>query len=262
MGKITDALRKAAEERLSRLGKKVEDTYIVNVMPRTTGDLKIDPHVVLHSDPTSPISEQYKILRTNLVSLSTGNKPLKAFVVTSAIHGEGKTITSINLAMALATDLAKKSVVLVDADMRKSRVAKYLGAEIQSGLSEYLSGTADLDSVLLNTGIENLSFIPAGKVPNNPSELLGSGKMKELIGVLKAKFDFVIFDTPPIVPVTDPVVIGSQVDGVIMAIQAGRTQRGVIKHAINLVNQARAKLLGHVMTNVEYHIPEYIYRYL
>jgi len=262
MGKITDALKKAAEERLARLEKRAEDTYAVNVRPRATADLRIDPHVVLYSDPRSPITEQYKILRTNLQSLSTGPKAMKTFVVTSAIHGEGKTITCINLAMALSTDTAKKSVVLVDADMRKSRIAKYLGADVQIGLSEYLSGKTDLENVLLGTGIENLSFIPAGNVPDNPAELLGSAKMKELIGILKAKFDFVIFDTPPIIPVTDPVVIGSQVDGIIMAVQAGRTQRGVIKHAVNLINQARGKLLGHVMTNVEYHIPEYIYRYL
>ncbi len=261
MGKITEALKKAAEERLARLEKRPEEKLVVTVHPKTIEGLNIDPHIVLHSDPHSPISEQYKILRTNLQSLSNGNKPVKSFIISSAIHGEGKTVTAINLAIALATDLAKKSVILIDADLRKSKITKYLGIDTEVGLSEYLTDGLTLDSVLLNTGIENLTLLPAGKTPHNPAELLGSFRMKELLGILKPKFDFIIFDTPPVIPVTDPGVIGSQVDGVVMVIQAGRTQRGVVQHAASLLNQARAKLLGYIMTSVEFHLPHYLYKY-
>ena len=126
-----------------------------------------------------------------------------------------------------------------------------------------LSDGVGLDDAFLNiAGIENLTILPAGKTKHNPAELLGSGKLKNLMSVLKNKYDYVIFDTPPIVPVTDAGLIGAQADGVIVVVQANRTQRGVIKHSESLLKQAQAKLLGYILTNVQYHIPAYIYRYL
>jgi len=263
MGKITDALKKATEDRLSRIDKKAAHKYIVKVDPKITKDFNIDPHVVTFSDPASPVSEQYKIFRTNLLSLSSASKPIKTIGVTSAIHNEGKTITALNLAVTLAHDLNKKSILFVDADLRKSRTQKILGIDkIDSGLSEYLQDSLTLDSILIKTGIQNLTLLPAGKSPKNPAELLSSYRMKELLKTLTSHFDYIILDTPPVIPVTDPSVIGSQLDGMIVVIQAGRTQRNVVKHAKNLLTQARVNLLGYVMTNVEFHLPQYLYRYM
>ena len=263
MGKITDALRKAAEDRLARIEKRPQHSYVVNVDPGITKNLNIDPHVVAFSDPTSPVSEQYKILRTNLLSLASPTRPVKAIGITSAIHSEGKTITALNLAITLARDLNKKSILLVDADMRRSRIHKILGIDkIDLGLSEYLQDGLSPDNALIKTGIDNLTLLAAGKPPRNPAELLSSHKMKELIGLLRNNFDYVIYDTPPVVPVTDPSVLGSQIDGMIMVIQAGRTQRNIITHAKHLLDQARVKTLGYVMTGVEYHLPQYLYRYM
>src|SRR6185436_15802456 len=98
--------------------------------------------------------------------------------------------------------------------------------------------------------------------PENPAELLDSEKMKRFILEMKSQFDHIIIDTPPIISVTDAGIVGAQADGVIMVVQAGRTQRGIVKRATELLQQTHAKILGHVLTNIEYHLPEYIYRYL
>jgi len=263
MGKITDALKKVAEDRLARLDKKPTHSYVVNVDPKITKKFNIDPHVVAFSDPASPVSEQYKTLRTNLMSLSSTKKPIKTIAITSAIHNEGKTITALNLSITLAHDLNKKSILFIDADLRKSRVQKILGIDkIESGLSEYLQDSLSLDNVLIKTAIENLTLLPAGKGPRNPAELLSSYRMRDLLKTAKQHFDFIILDLPPVIPVTDPGVIGAQVDGVIVVVQAGRTQRHIIHHAKHLLDQAKANVLGYIMTSVEYHLPQYLYRYM
>ncbi len=257
MGRITDALKKVADERIQRIQKKPEIEYVV----KRIEDTKIEPHIVSFHDPSSPIGEQYKIIRTNIQSLSAARN-LKTFVITSSINGEGKTVTSVNLAMTMAHDLNNKKILLLDADMRKGKTAKYLGINISPGLSDILKGSVEPDSTFVSPGIDNLTIIPSGKVPKNPSELLGSKKMKVLLESLKSRFDYILIDTPPVVPVTDSCILGAIADGVIMVIQAGRAQRDVVKHAEHRLAQAHAKTIGYVMTNVEYHLPQYLYRYI
>jgi protein-tyrosine kinase len=263
MGKITDALKKAAEDRLTRMDKEIQHSYIVKVDPSITKNLKIDPHVVAFTDPLSPVSEQYKILRTNLLSLSSPTKPIKTIGITSAVDNEGKSLTGLNLSITFAHELNNRSVLFLDADMRKSRVQKVLGIDkIDAGLSDYLQDGITLDNILIKTGIPNLTVLPAGKSTKNPAELLSSNKMKELLKTVKMNFDYIIIDLPPVMPVTDPCVIGTLIDGMIMVIKAGKTQRQLVTHARNLLQQAKVKILGYVMTHIEYHLPQYLYRYM
>lgn len=261
MGKITDALKKATEERLQRIDKitkiKEQDQLII----KKIGDSKVDARLITYFDPKALITEQYKILRTNFLSLNK-NKPPKQVVITSALHSEGKTITSLNLAFTLSQAVKKPKILLIDADMRRGRMSKYLGIQQETGLSELLRGRITLQEALFNLEIDNLSFMAAGAVPHNPAELLSSENMQTLLKDVGSQFDFVLIDTPPIISVTDSGIVGAMVDGVVMVIQAGRTQRGVIKRATELLYQAHARLIGHVLTNIEYHLPEYIYRYL
>jgi capsular exopolysaccharide synthesis family protein len=262
MGKITEALKKAAQERISRLeklDKKAEVKY--EFIAKKTVDSKIDPRIVSFYDPKSSVAEQYRILRTNIQAIS-GSKPLKAITITSSIHSEGKTITAINLAVSMAQDLGKKDILLVDADLRRARISKYLGFNSELGLADLITNGSNVDDALINIGINNLTILPAGKIPHNPAELLGSAKMKNLISLLKSKYDYIIFDTPPVISVTDAGLLGAQTDGVIMVVQAERTQKGVVEHSEGLLKQAQAKVLGYILTNVQYHIPGYIYRYL
>lgn len=262
MGKLTEALKKAAAERMARierLDRKAETKYEFIVKKKV--DSQIDPRIVTFHDPTSSVAEQYRTLRTNLQAINS-KTPVKALTITSSINGEGKTITAINLAISMANDLSNKDILLVDADLRKARISRYLGFQAEVGLADLITNGSNIDDMLLNIGINNLTVLPAGKIPHNPAELLCSVKMKNFISQLKSKYEYIIFDSPPIIPVTDAGLLGSQTDGVIMVIQAERTQKGIIKHSEVLLKQAQAKLLGYILTNIQYHIPGYIYRYL
>ncbi|MBF0483985.1 MAG: CpsD/CapB family tyrosine-protein kinase [Candidatus Omnitrophica bacterium] len=262
MGKITDALKKAAQERLGRLDKISNiSEHRGKIIVRKVTDSKVDVRLVPYFDPKALISEQYKILRTNIMSLHKKNS-LKTIVMTSSIHSEGKTITSLNLAITLAQATQKPKVLLIDADMRRGRIRKYLGISSKFGLSEILSGKATIEDSIFQLDVDHLSFISSGEVPHNPSELLDSEAMQNLLKELRSQFDFILIDTPPIVPVTDAGIIGSMADGVVMMIEAGRTHRGVVHRAAELLNQAHCKIIGYVLTNIQYHLPQYIYRYL
>ncbi|MBP9853817.1 MAG: CpsD/CapB family tyrosine-protein kinase [Candidatus Omnitrophica bacterium] len=261
MGKITNALKKAAEERLTRIEKISQIKERDRLILKKIGASNMDPSVITYFDPKALISEQYKILRTNILSMNKG-KPPKTFIITSSIHAEGKTITALNLAVSLAQAVHKPRVLLVDGDLRKGRVGYYLSVERKIGLSEVLRGEADVKDAVFHIELENLAFIAAGHSPEYPSELLSSENFRKFLNHMQAEFDHIIIDTPPIIAVTDAGILGSQVEGVLLVVQAGRTQRGIVKRAEELLFQSHAKIMGHVLTNIEYHLPEYIYRYL
>ncbi|MDP3791004.1 MAG: CpsD/CapB family tyrosine-protein kinase [Candidatus Omnitrophota bacterium] len=257
MGRITDALKKVADERVARIQKKPEIQYVVKQVENT----KIKPNIVAFHDSASPVGEQYKIIRSNIQSLRAKGD-YKTFVITSSVNGEGKTVTSINLAMTMAHDLNDKSVLLIDADMRKGKVAKYMGLNSSPGLAEILRGEIDPNETFVSPNIKNLTIIPQGKVPKNPAELISSKKMTSLLASLKARFDYIFIDSPPVMPLADPCLLGSVADGTILVIKAGKTQREMIKTVEHRLAQARVKLLGYIMTSVECHLPHYLYRYV
>ncbi len=261
MGKMTEALRKAAEDRLERIDKISRIQARQQLVAKKIGDSRVDPRVVAYFDPKAFITEQYKILRTNVLSANK-IKSLKTLVVTSSLHSEGKTITALNLAVVVAQSTQKPKVLLIDGDMRRGWLTKYLGVDQPKGLTEILSDRTDPAEALFHIDIENLAFIACGSIAENPAELLGSEKMRQLLADMKTQFDHIIIDTPPIISVTDSGIIGAMADGVLMVIQAGRTQRGIVQRAAELLDQAHCKTIGHVLTNIEYHLPEYIYRYL
>jgi len=147
--------------------------------------------------------------------------------VTSSLHSEGKTLTALNLAMTIAQSTQKPRVLLIDADLRRGRVAKYLGVNQKIGLAEILTDKAQPIDALFNIDVENLTFVAAGSVPPNPAELLSSDRMKRFLTLMKTKFDHIIIDTPPVISVTDAGIVGAQSDGVLLIIQAGRTQRQI-----------------------------------
>jgi len=262
MGKITRALQKATQESLHHMEKIVKIKEYEQMIVHKLKDSKLDARLVTYFDSKAVISEQYKILTTNILSLNRG-KPPKTIAITSSIASEGKTVSSLNLAISLSHATHKPRIILIDADLRKGQLLKYLGAPARKGLSEYLQGTASLDEILFSLDdIGHLSFIASGAVPENPAELLASTTMRELIISLRDKYNFVLIDTPPVIPVTDAVIIGSNVEGVLLVIRAGLTQRGMVSRAVELLVQAHSNIIGHVLTGVEYFIPEYIYRYL
>lgn len=234
-------------------------------------------HLVALFDPQSPLAEGYRSLRTNIqfAGQMQGNRVL-AFV--SAGAQEGKSTSAVNLSIALAQD--GKRVLLVDADLRKPTIHERLGLEQSPGLSEVILGSVvyteairtvtdlmlgklGVEQVINAPGIDNLNILPSGKRPDNPAEFMNSPRLKEMIDAVRKEYDIVIFDCPPILPVTDGVTLGSKVDGVVMVYQVGKVGRNALKRAKSLLENAHATLVGIVLSNVSAELtPDYeMYRY-
>ena len=266
MSKITKALEKAARERLLHQREHATVTGVPAMVPLElihSGDvtmpqrqIRIDPHIVSATDADSPIAEQYRILRTNLQSLRLRPGP-KVLVVTSAMHGEGKSVTAINLSLAVARQEHMK-VVLVDADLRNGSIHKWLGLEDRlTGVSTVLRHGGELNGSLVRLQSIPLAVLPGGERPEHPAELLESSSMKRLLATLKTQFDLVIIDAPPVLPVADAAILAAQADGVILVVRAGKTQRRTAAHARALLQQARATILGCVLTHADFYVPGY-----
>jgi len=205
-----------------------------------------DRPLIVHADPLSPRAESFRALRTNLQFLDMGGRA--SFVITSSIPSEGKSTTTINLAIALAD--AGKRVALLDTDLRKPKVAEYLGIEGGVGLTDVLIGRARVGDVMLPWGGRSLFVLPAGKVPPNPSELLGSDQMATLLEVLERDFDVVLCDAPPLLPVTDAAILARATSGALLIIAAGKTTKHQLTGAAEALQTVGAKLAGFVMSMV------------
>jgi capsular exopolysaccharide synthesis family protein len=200
------------------------------------------------SEPRSPISEAYRTLRTNL-DFAGLDRALHTLVVTSAGVGEGKSTTLANLAVVSAQ--AGRTVILVDADLRRPSLHEIMGLTNRAGLTTMMMDEGALASPpLQETGIEGLSLLTSGPLPPNPAELMGSRRMEEVIAVLSQRATHVFFDTPPIVAVTDAAVLATRVDGVLLVISAGKTRREDARSAVHRLQQINARLVGTVLTNV------------
>jgi len=249
-------LRKFIENSKRRFLEEISTgTYVA----KESCEDNVDPRLVVYADPKSHVAEQYRIMRTNIKSLSP-DKNVKSIVFTSSLRGEGKTLTSSNISFSFSQEPDKK-VILVDADLRRPGVHKIFGIEKEPGLSEILTGQEDIKKFIQSPRFKGLYIIPSGATPPNPSELLGSKKMKEILEVLKENFDYIFFDTAPIIPVTDAGVLGSLCDGVILLVKAGFTGALDVERAYSLIKEAGATPLGAILTGVVNYIPYYLYRY-
>ncbi|WP_083706468.1 polysaccharide biosynthesis tyrosine autokinase [Arthrobacter sp. QXT-31] len=207
----------------------------------------------------SPRAESFRQLRTNLQFATVGQKSA-AVLVTSSLPGEGKTTTATNLAIALSQ--AGQSVVLVDADLRRPMVSEYLGLERNVGLTTVLIGTAELNDVLQPWGDDNLYVVSSGRIPPNPSELLGSEAMVQVIKRLEATFDVVIIDSPPLLPVTDATVLSQSVGGVILVVDSKNTTQASVQRSLQSLSMVDANLLGVVLNRLPVKGPDsYGYSY-
>ncbi|MFZ4629726.1 MAG: polysaccharide biosynthesis tyrosine autokinase, partial [Blastocatellia bacterium] len=198
-------------------------------------------------DALSAVVEAYRMLRT-AVLLSTAGKPPKTIQVTSSQPGEGKTTTAINMAVSMSQLGAR--VLLIDADLRRPTVHKTFKLPQMRGLSSFLSSNGEIDEFIVKLPSSNLSVMTAGPIPPNPAELIGSDRMRDLLRQLDQHFDHVIIDSPPLISVTDPVVLSTLVDGTILVVQAGRTTKDLIRRARLELSGVGAKIFGVVLNNV------------
>ncbi|MEA3391360.1 MAG: polysaccharide biosynthesis tyrosine autokinase [Candidatus Marinimicrobia bacterium] len=203
--------------------------------------------LISHFKPRSPISESFRSLRTNL-ELSTPDKALSALVVTSAGAAEGKSTVIANLAIAYAQFGMK--VLLVDGDMRKPTIHKMFSTPKKPGLANMITKRSKMDESIFKTEIDNLYVMPAGSLPPNPSELLGSKAMKELFTQLRKQFDKIFFDAPPLMAVTDAALLGSMTDGVLLVARAGEAQKEVVVHLQQEMKNTKITIAGTVLNDV------------
>lgn len=209
-------------------------------------------------DLRSAAAEACRSIRTNLMFLSP-DSPLKTFVVTSPGPEEGKTTTAINLAITMAQ--AGGRVLLVDTDLRRPRIHRAFGMKNTLGISNAVVGEKTLDEVVFQSVVPNLDVCPCGPLPPNPAELLHTHRFQELMAECRRRYDRVIFDSPPTSAVTDPVVVGHLADGVVLVVRAGHTTREAALFARRQLDDAKAKLLGCIVNQVNPSDPYYNYYY-
>ena len=205
--------------------------------------VRLNPLLVAGLAPQSLAAEQYRQLRTRLAH-TEGASNLRTVLVTSPQKGEGKSITSANLALTMAQELQRR-VIIVEADLRKPSLQQLFGLPAGPGLSDYLSGAAELKDVMQFLPDHNLTVIHAGASPANPAELLGSTAMRRLLDQLRTRFDRVILDTPPVLPLADVAVLAPLVDGTLLVVRAGVTPKPAIENALRAFDSSR--LLGVVL---------------
>lgn len=214
------------------------------------GGIALDPDartrpLIVHADPRNPRAESFRSLRTNLQFVNIEGGP-RSFVISSAGPGEGKSTTTANLAISLAETGAK--VALIDGDLRMPKIAEYLSIEGGVGLTDVLIGRADLVDVLQKWGRGKFFVLPAGRIPPNPSELLGSAAMANLLATLTEQFDYVLIDSPPLLLVTDAAVVSKLAGGAILVAASGSTKKQELAGAVRALEAIGSRLLGIVVT--------------
>ena len=208
--------------------------------------------------PKSPIAEQFRTIRTN-IQFSSVDEELQTMIVTSSGPAEGKSTTTANMAVVFAQQ--GKRVLLIDADLRKPTVHYTFRTENHIGLSNVLTRQASLEEAVTVTAQDKLWVLPSGPIPPNPSELLGSKGMQTLLEQAKDEYDVIILDTPPVLAVTDAQVLANLADGVVLVVSSGKTETDAAKKAKELLESAKAKILGVVLNNKKVEDSQYYYYY-
>lgn len=281
MSRIEQALEKAATlrntiitgaEKKDTEGKVTVPSIKLHTPPPLIDSTEIkkgsgNPLLATLSDPHSPVSEEYRKLKSILSAYVQRDRFKNVIMVTSSVSGEGKSLTSLNLAITLAQEI-DHTVLLVDADLRKPSIQDYLGMKHSKGLSDHLTGGIPLSELMIKTGIGRLTLLPAGTPLKNPVELFSSQKMREFVSEIKNRYPdrFIIIDTPPVLPFAESRALSSVVDGVVFVIREGQSTPENISEAMNSLDGT--KLVGAVYNaatiaslNGRYHSYYYGYGY-
>ncbi|MBI3978842.1 MAG: CpsD/CapB family tyrosine-protein kinase [Chloroflexi bacterium] len=217
-------------------------------MARTNGPVGRE-RLVTYSQPRSAVAEAYRQLRTN-IQFSSLDRPIRTLLVTSTSPDEGKSTTLANLAITIAQ--TGNRVVLVDCDLRRPTMHTVFGVKNGTGVTGLMLSDGGEEAALQESGIPNLLLLPSGPLPPNPSELLSSRRLSQILDRLSAVADYVLLDSPPVIAVTDAAVLASKVDGVLLVVRAGKTKREMARKAKQLLEKVNARLVGVVLNDVKY----------
>ncbi len=277
MSKIHKALERAQKERERDSGR---DVLFTPELPEATEEqegralqpeaprpvaavagegMASNQRLIAFYDPDSLAAEQFRKLRTQLLRLRV-HRPPKTILVTSATAGEGKTMVAANLAAGIAYEL-NAYALLVDCDLRTPSVSQWFSARNGYGLSDYLIGRKEISDLIVRTEVEKLKILFAGTAQDNPTELIGSGKMEGLVQELKSRYNdrYVIFDSSPLLSTSEPEVLSKFVDGILIVVRAGMTPRETLKQAISSLE--KDKILGFVLNDLQFKSAGLISRY-
>ncbi len=210
--------------------------------------MKHDRKYILSENSGFYLREAYKTLRTNVNFALANMEGGKVIMVTSALQSEGKSLTALNLAIALGQ--VDQKVLLIDCDLRRPRLARLLNLNAPAGLSNILMDRGLFDVALINSEEHGIDLILSGDIPPNPAELLSSVRMQKLLEQLRTKYDYVIIDSPPVDLVVDAVALSSQCDGVLFVVRAGQSERGAVIHAMEQLAYSKANVIGFVFNGV------------
>jgi polysaccharide chain length determinant protein (PEP-CTERM system associated) len=207
-----------------------------------------EARMLTHLSPRAPETEAYRMLTTN-IQFAEVDESIHTLLITSSGPGEGKTITATNLSVVMAQ--GGKKTLLVDTDLRKPAVHRVFRLEREPGVTEFLLGKVELQEIIKNSQVENLSVITSGATPPNAPQLLASQKMKDFIKELKEQFEIILFDSPPAIVVTDPAILGQELDATCLVIEAERTDKDAALKAKELLTTANANLLGVIFNKID-----------
>ena len=231
---------------------------VLGLIARTRRGADASGPIVI-AEPRSPLTEAYRALRTN-IEFASVDQPIRTILITSPSPDDGKSTVAVNLAAVLAQ--GQRNVVVVDADLRRPTVHKRLDLTNRSGLSElFVQADARMADALRPTRQDSLQVLAAGLLPPNPAELLGSHKMEEILGEIRAHVDMVVIDTPPVTVVTDAVVLAPRVDGVLLVVRAGATRLGSAQLAVEQLRRVGANIIGIVVNDIPLGRAGYGYAY-
>jgi len=220
--------------------------------------LTLKRRLLAHNSPKDPVAEQYRTIRTN-IQFSGTDEEIKSLLLTSSGPSEGKSTTSANLAAVYAQQ--GLNVLLIDGDLRKPTAHYTFRLENHTGLTNVLTKQSQLGQAVQSTEVPNLYVLTSGPIPPNPSELLASKQMGEVLAEMKERFDMVIFDTPPILAVADAQILANQVDASLLIVSSSKTEKDAALKAKELLTQAKSKLLGAVLNNRKMEEGNYYYYY-
>jgi len=257
VSKIQKALEKAKAEQAAGIRPPSDAPSGPTYMVRPVQGGQVDAHIVAYHHPHSHLTESFRRLKAMIRGVTEAER-VRSVTLTSSGKGEGKSTVALNLAITMCQDFDTR-VAIVDADLRRPRIHRLLGFTPRRGLSDILSGEALPEDVLITNSVPRLTILPGGRSSKTPAEMLASPRMRQLVEELKTRFDFIIFDTPPVLTVADAIVLGPMTDGVILVIQAGKVRKRPVERAVELLHNS--KLLGFVLNRGDLVLSHYGYRY-
>lgn len=202
--------------------------------------------IAMVMQPRGPIAEQFRSLRNSIVALNPEGAP-RSIVMTSALRGEGKTVATINLAVAMA-EMQRARILILDANLHHPAIERYFSLPRRAGLTELLRGLCPIDRAVRATSVANVSVMGPGQLPHNPSELLGSDRVRSTIGQLKQRFSYILIDTPEALNISDASLLGSMADGILLVVRIGSTPRNFVEQVHNQLETLGGNVLGTCLT--------------